>query len=148
LTGCCPKLALVAMLNWHRISFFGIRSLIVPERSSNGIPPRREHRSGKPFTNGSQDSSSIHVCLSGEILNIVPFTSTIKFDGFVKSQEIPLSRLRGWEGTNYSPSPQPSPIEGEGGFWTFYEFVKFDLIPKKDILCRPGNQHKIWATAR
>ena len=34
----------------------------------------------EPFTKGSQDSSSIHVCLSGAIPNILPFISTMIFD--------------------------------------------------------------------
>jgi len=56
-------------------------------------------------------------------------------DGFAKSHISPplAGGDKGEGGDNYlkyrlySPSPQPSPIEGEGVFWTFYESIIIEL---------------------
>jgi hypothetical protein len=59
------------------------------------------------------------------------FTALSKFNEVLKSQ-FPLPWREGIKGRGIlhavidylSPSPQPSPIEGEGTFWTFYDFIK------------------------
>jgi hypothetical protein len=61
--------------------------------------------------------------------------SKFKVDHFVKSR-FPLPWWEGMKGREMdkeliffysSPPPQPSPINGEGVFLTFYEIIKFNV---------------------
>jgi hypothetical protein len=76
-----------------------------------------------------------------------------KVDNFVKSK-FPLPWWEGMKGRGMdkalkffysSPPPQPSPINGEGVFLTFYEIIKFNVQRSMFKVQRSRPLSTLWA---